>query len=76
VTVNAVSPGPIETGLFRAEYPLGSDAEREVLATIPMGRLGQADEVAAAVTFLLSDEAAYITGQEIGVDGGGSLAGR
>jgi NAD(P)-dependent dehydrogenase (short-subunit alcohol dehydrogenase family) len=76
ITVNAVSPGPIETGLFRSEYPVGSDAEKEVLATIPMGRFGQADEVAAAVTFLLSDEAAYITGQELGVDGGGSLAGR
>jgi len=76
ITVNAVSPGPIETGLFRAEYPVGSEAERDVLATIPMGRLGQPVEVAAAVTFLLSDEAAYITGQELGVDGGGSLAGR
>uniref|UniRef100_UPI00334071B8 SDR family oxidoreductase n=1 Tax=Castellaniella defragrans TaxID=75697 RepID=UPI00334071B8 len=76
ITVNAVSPGPIETGLFRAQHPVGGDAERAVLASIPMGRLGQAAEVAAAVTFLLSDEAAYITGQELGVDGGGSLAGR
>lgn len=76
ITVNAVSPGPIETGLFRAEYPVGGEAEKSVLATIPMGRFGQAAEVAAAVTFLLGDEAAYITGQELGVDGGGSLAGR
>lgn len=76
VTVNAVSPGPIETGLFRAEYPVGSESEKDILATIPMGRFGQAAEVAAAVTFLLGDEAAYITGQELGVDGGGSLAGR
>ncbi|MDN5843816.1 MAG: SDR family oxidoreductase [Alcaligenaceae bacterium] len=76
ITVNAVSPGPIETGLFRAEYPVGSDGERAVLASVPMGRLGQASEVAAAVTFLLGDEAAFITGQELGVDGGGSLAGR
>lgn len=76
ITVNAVSPGPIETGLFRAEYPVGGEAEKAVLAAIPMGRFGQADEVAAAVTFLLGDEAAYITGQELGVDGGGSLAGR
>lgn len=76
ITVNAVSPGPVETGLFRAEYPVGSEAEKGVLATIPMGRFGQAVEVAAAVTFLLGDEAAYITGQELGVDGGGSLAGR
>lgn len=76
VTVNAVSPGPVETGLFRAEYPVGSEAEKAVLGSIPMGRLGQAAEVAAAVVFLLGDEASYITGQELGVDGGGSLAGR
>src|SRR5690606_1919690 len=57
ITVNAVSPGPIETELFRASHPEGSEAEKKSLASIPMGRLGSTADVASAVTFLLSDEA-------------------
>lgn len=73
ITVNAVSPGPIETELFRAGHPVGSELEAHALASIPMKRLGQPEDVAAAVAFLLGDEAGYITGQVLGVDGGGSL---
>ena len=51
ITVNAVSPGPIETELFRSDHPEGSESEKRALASIPMGRFGQADEVASAVTF-------------------------
>src|SRR5690606_35252369 len=76
ITVYAVSPGPVETELFRPGHPEGGEAEQKALASIPMGRLGSPADVAAAVTFLLGDEAGFITGQDLRVDGGGSLAGR
>lgn len=76
ITVNTVAPGPVETELFRANHPHGSDAEKAALARIPLGRFAQPHDVAAAVAFLLGPDAAYITGQILGVDGGGSIAGR
>jgi NAD(P)-dependent dehydrogenase (short-subunit alcohol dehydrogenase family) len=72
ITVNAVAPGPVETELFRKNTPAGSEAERWFLSLIPMRRLGQPEEIAAAIAFLLSDAASYITGQTLFVDGGGS----
>jgi 3-oxoacyl-[acyl-carrier protein] reductase len=73
ITVNAVAPGPVETEMFRRNTPAGSDAEDRFLSLIPMRRLGKPEEIAAAVAFLLSDEAAFITGQTLFVDGGGSI---
>ena len=70
ITVNAVAPGFIETDMTAA---MTSAARAAALAVIPAGRLGQAQEVARAVAFLASDEAAYITGQVLAIDGGMSM---
>jgi len=75
ITVNAVAPGPVETEMFRRNTPSGSDAEKHFLSMIPMRRLGKPEEVAAAIAFLLSDDAGFITGQTLFVDGGGSIGG-
>jgi 3-oxoacyl-[acyl-carrier protein] reductase len=71
ITVNAVEPGNIETeALFEKNSP---QAIKERIAPIPMGRLGTPREVAHAHLFLASDEARYITGQSLVVDGGQTL---
>ena len=67
VTVNAVAPGFIETDMTAA---MPEAAKVAALAAVPAGRIGHADEVAAAVAFLASSQAAYITGQVLCVDGG------
>lgn len=73
IRVNAVSPGPIDTGFFGATGLSAEEIEgfaTQILSQVPLGRFGAPDEVAAAVTFLLSSESSYITGTELVVDGG------
>jgi len=67
VTVNAVAPGFIETDMTAA---LPEKVRQDLTRQIPMERLGAAEDIAAAVVFLASDAAAYITGQVLGVNGG------
>ena len=67
ITVNAVAPGFIETEMTAV---LSEDRKRTYLSQIPMGRFGGSEEVAALVSFLVSEAASYITGQVITIDGG------
>lgn len=67
ITVNAVAPGFIETAMTDS---LGEKVREGLMAQIPMGRLGKAEDVAQAVGFLCSEGAAYVTGQVLTVDGG------
>jgi len=67
ITVNAVAPGFIDTEMTAA---MTDKAKEAVASSIPMGRVGKPEDVAGAALFLLSDAAAYVTGQVLGVDGG------
>jgi 3-oxoacyl-[acyl-carrier protein] reductase len=71
ITANCVAPGFIDTDMTSS---LDEAQRRQLLAGIPLGRLGAADEVAAAVTFLASPAAAYITGETLHVNGGMLMA--
>ncbi|CAG9001360.1 MAG: 3-oxoacyl-[acyl-carrier-protein] reductase FabG [Candidatus Celerinatantimonas neptuna] len=67
ITVNAVAPGFIETDMTRE---LDEEQRQSILSEVPMNRLGSAEEIAKVVAFLASDDAAYITGETIHVNGG------
>jgi 3-oxoacyl-[acyl-carrier protein] reductase len=74
ITVNAVAPGPIETEMYRELSPAGSEREARVLKGIPLNRVGTPLEIAHVICMLLHDDAGYMTGQILRVDGGGSIS--
>jgi 2-hydroxycyclohexanecarboxyl-CoA dehydrogenase len=76
VRVNAVAPGPIDTPLLNGpEFasPLGAKVKEQLVAATVMGRAGTPDEVAAAIAYLASGDASYVTGQTLAVSGGVSM---
>jgi 2-hydroxycyclohexanecarboxyl-CoA dehydrogenase len=78
ININVVCPGPTDTALFRdfaGEGERGDKLKAALTRAIPFGRLGQTDDLAGAVCFLASDDAAFITGQVLSVSGGLTMAG-
>ena len=73
IRVNAISPGPINTPIFnslaRTEEEI-KQIKANLVAAVPMGRMGSPDEIAKVVSFLASDDSSYITGIELCADGG------
>jgi NAD(P)-dependent dehydrogenase (short-subunit alcohol dehydrogenase family) len=74
ITANTVAPGPIATEMFYKDNPPDHPATKALLSAIPIGRIGTPQDVAAAVNFLLSTDASFITGQTIYVCGGLSIS--
>jgi NAD(P)-dependent dehydrogenase (short-subunit alcohol dehydrogenase family) len=73
IRVNAICPGPIDTPIFEQQAPTkdGADQARaRFAAAVPFGGLGRAEEIASAASFLASDEASFIAGVDLPVDGG------
>jgi acetoacetyl-CoA reductase len=67
ITVNAIAPGYVDTDMVRA---VPADVLQKIVARIPMGRLGRAEDIARGVAFLTADEADYITGSTLSINGG------
>ncbi|MDE1932245.1 MAG: SDR family oxidoreductase, partial [Alphaproteobacteria bacterium] len=67
ITVNAIAPGYIDTEMVRA---VPEDVLKKIVARIPIGRLGHADEIARGVLFLVSDTATFVTGSTLSINGG------
>lgn len=72
ITVNLVAPGPIETEMLGA---VSEEALKAMVDAVPLGRVGQVEDIAAAIDFLVSEDAGYITGTTLAVDGGLGMGG-
>ncbi|MGO1182295.1 MAG: SDR family NAD(P)-dependent oxidoreductase [Micrococcaceae bacterium] len=70
ITVNAVGPGPIATDLFAQANPDGSPQTQAILSSVPVGRMGTAEDVSHAVSYLLDERSGFVTGQTLYVCGG------
>ena len=69
VRANSVHPGPIDTGMLASVYA-DPEARRDRISSVPLGRVGQVDEIAYGVLFLASNESSFMTGSELVIDGG------
>lgn len=70
ITVNCICPGPIETDMFAQNFPPGSPGREMILNEVAMRRSGRPEEIAAAVVWLCSDDAAFVVGHAMVIDGG------
>jgi 3-oxoacyl-[acyl-carrier protein] reductase len=70
IRINSILPGVVDTEGSRSAGFIGSEAEARLVATTPLGRTGQPEDVAKVAVFLASDDAAWITGEKISVSGG------
>jgi NAD(P)-dependent dehydrogenase (short-subunit alcohol dehydrogenase family) len=73
ITVNVVAPGPVHSEMFYDVIPAGSEREKQLAASIPVGRIGEPADVARAVAFFADEGAGFVTGQVLYVCGGASI---
>jgi 3-oxoacyl-[acyl-carrier protein] reductase len=73
ITVNVVAPGPVHTDMYYDVIPEGSEKDKQLAASIPVGRIGEPADVSRAVAFFADEGASFVTGQLLYVCGGASI---